>query len=820
MRTNPAPFSNNMKRTSTPVLFKVAILATGMLALSIAQAAVYSSQAGTDWSLASTWNPSGIPGEGDTANIGHPIAVTDSRSVDVFNMNSSTLSMGLSGGLTLLSGGNWTGGNINALGLGLVNQGVFNIAPAGSIIILRGAFANNGVVNYAGSENLWLGRSSPTTFNNPVTGVFDFNSDVDLLSYPEAGTAARFNNFGTVRKSGGSDVSVIAAGISFNNQVGGIIEASSGTLQVNSGTYVGGDFRAAGGAVVEFQTGSLFTGNFTGSGNGAVKLNSTSTVGASTATFDLPGDLLQFTNSAIVATAANAAFRNAGTMTISSNFTKALAGALVNAGVINHRDTGNFEFGSTSSAIVFTNEASGSYDFKSDAGITYSGNKTATIDNYGRFGKSGGTGTSTIAHKVKFNNFGTVAVTSGTLQLDGVAQFANNELSGGTWYVGPAAILKISQVTGSLPYYVEIYKNMGTVTLDGSGSAFGQIDWINNNTGTLNVVGGRSFSTRSGNLKNYGAINLRDGGILTVWGEFTVFESGYLTADAGSQFKVMYDVKFNSTQSTLWRTESALLTLDDRLSHSFYLPGKDLGAVADGFTDNFAWGTLELPTVHDTTLRDGNPLIAGAALYVREIRGVQTYTEPDLIPDPNYGGEEDPPLIPNPNAGQAYVTNITGSGFNIYYLPELAGNAYLGGKSYDLMGGGRLVPIGAASGFGTWAATNNANGQTLADDHDRDGVPNGIEYFLGGPTGNTTGLSALPAVANNSGGRSVTWTMAGNYTGAYGTDFVVETSESLSGAWTTEILGANVIRAGNAVTYTFPPPGPARKFVRLKVTGP
>ncbi|MCX6872294.1 MAG: hypothetical protein NTW21_00570, partial [Verrucomicrobia bacterium] len=531
-------------------------------------------------------------------------------------------------------------------------------------------------------------------------------------------------------------------------------------------------------------------------------------------------DLLQFTNSAIVATVPNAAFRNAGTMTISSNFTKGLAGALVNAGVINHRDAGNFEFGSTSSAIVFTNEASGSYDFKSDAGITYAGTKTATIDNYGRLGKSGGTGTSAIAHKVKFNNYGTVAVTSGTLLVDAGAQFANNELSGGTWYVGPAAILKISQVTGTLPYYVEIYKNMATVTLDGSGSAFGQIDWINNNTGTLNVVGGRSFSTRSGNLKNYGAINLQGGGTFTVNGDFTVFESGYLTADAASQFKVLSAVKFNSTQSTLWHTESALLTLDERYAHALYLPGQDLGAVNDGFTNNFAWGTLDLTNVDSLTLSDGNLLVAGAALYVREIRGVELYTEPDLIPDPEYGGEGDPPLIPNPYAGKVTVTNINGSGFNIYYLPELAGNAYLGGKTCDLMGGGKLVPVGATSGFDTWAATNSANGQTMADDHDHDGVPNGIEYFLGGPNGNTTGFSALPGVANNSGTRSVTWTMAGDYTGAYDTDFVVETSESLSGAWTTEILGSNVILAGNDVIYTFPSPGPARKFVRLKVTGP
>lgn len=542
-----------MKQKSNPVLFfKVAIPATIMLAAPPATADVYSSQAGTDWSLDSTWNSPGIPGADDTANIGHAVTVTDSRSVGMLNMNSSTFSVSASGLLTIISGGTWTSGNIKAAGLGLVNQGVFNITP-GDAIILRGAFANSGIVNYSGVKiySLWLGQSNPTTFDNTVAGVFDFKSDVDLILWPEAGAAPRFNNFGTVRKSGGSGVSSIAGGIGFNNKVGGIIEVSSGTLQINNGTYAGGDFRAADGAVLEFQTGSLFTGDFTGSGNGAVKLNSTSTVGASNATFDLPGELLQFTNAAIVAPTPNAAFRNVGTMTLSSNFTKGLAGSLVNAGVIRHRDAGNFEFGSTSIATVFTNDAAGSYDFKSDASITYGGNKTATIDNHGQFGKSGGTGTSTIAHKVKFNNYGTVAVTSGTLQVDAVAQFATNELAGGTWYVGPAATLKISPASGTSPYYVEIYKNMATVTLDGAGSTFGQIDYINNNSGTLNVVGGRSFSTRSGSLKNYGAINLQGGAVFTVWGELTVYESGYLTADAGSQFKILYDAIFNSTQSTL-----------------------------------------------------------------------------------------------------------------------------------------------------------------------------------------------------------------------------------------------------------------------------
>ncbi|MCU0780418.1 MAG: calreticulin family protein [Akkermansiaceae bacterium] len=808
-----------MKLQSITAFFKVAIPATVMLVASNSQAAVYSSQAGTDWSLASTWTPLGIPGGSDTANVGHAVTVTDSRSVEVFNMNGSTLSMGPSGGLTIISGGTWTGGTINIGGLGIVFPGVYNITPA-SNCILRGAWTNSGVVSYDGdgASSFWLGKSIPTTFNNSVAGVFDFKSDVDLLAYPEAGTSV-FNNFGTVRKSGGNGMSSIAAGVGFVNKAGGIIEASSGTLQINNGTYQGGDFRAAGGAAIEFQTPStVFAGSFTGSGTGAVKLATTFTVGAPDATFDLPGDLLQFTNGAIVATAAP--FRNSGTMTLSSIYTKSIAGSLVNPGVINHRDAGNFEFGTSSSDTVFTNEASGTYDFKSDAGITYSGSRNATINNHGRFAKSGGTGTSAVAHKVKLNNFGTVAVTSGTLLVDGTPQFVNGDLSGGTWYVGPGAILKISQVTGTNPYYIEIYKNMATVTLDGLGSAFGQIDYISNNTGTLNVIGGRSFSTRSGSLKNYGAIHLLGGGLFTVNGDFTVYESGYLTADAASRFMVLSNAVFNSTQGTLWHTENATLTLDSRFAHSIYLPGQDLGAVAGGFADNFAWGALDLPTAKNTTLRDGNPLVAGAALYVREISGVQTYIEPDFIPDPDYEGEEDPPMIPNPDAGQRRATNISGFGFNIYYLPELAANAYLDGKTYDLIYGGRLMPVGATSGFDTWAATNHANGQTVADDHDHDGMANGIEYFLVGPNGVSTGFTTPPGVTRSGNTLSVTWTRGAGYTGTYGTDFMVQTSESLVGAWTTEVLDSTVILSGNDLTYTFPQPGPARRFVRLKINGP
>jgi autotransporter-associated beta strand protein len=123
------------------------------------------------------------------------------------------------------------------------------------------------------------------------------------------------------------------------------------------------------------------------------------------------------------------------------------------------------------------------------------------------------------------------------------------------------------------------------------------------------------------------------------------------------------------------------------------------------------------------------------------------------------------------------------------------------------------------AGYGAWAALNGA-GPNLNDDHDNDGVPNGVEYFLGGPNGNTTGFTLSPGVTNTAGTLSVTWVMGSGYAGVYGTNFTVETSDTLTGIWTTETAGVTVVVSGSNVTYTFPAPLGAKKFARLKVTGP
>ena len=125
-----------------------------------------------------------------------------------------------------------------------------------------------------------------------------------------------------------------------------------------------------------------------------------------------------------------------------------------------------------------------------------------------------------------------------------------------------------------------------------------------------------------------------------------------------------------------------------------------------------------------------------------------------------------------------------------------------------------------ANNYNAWATANDATGQAANLDHDHDGVPNGIEYFLGGPAGITTGFTALPGITTAGNTRSVTWVKAASYTGVYGSDYVVETSTTLAaGSWTPEPTPGNVTVSGNNVTYTFPA-GPVKQFARLNVTGP
>ncbi len=149
-----------------------------------------------------------------------------------------------------------------------------------------------------------------------------------------------------------------------------------------------------------------------------------------------------------------------------------------------------------------------------------------------------------------------------------------------------------------------------------------------------------------------------------------------------------------------------------------------------------------------------------------------------------------------------------------------------GFTNFDLDAEGDLTADVDVSGFSTWKTTNSATGQSLADDHDNDGVSNGIEYFIGGPNGNTTGFTAIPGVTPAGVSLQVTFIKDDEYTGSYGpSGFEVQISPSLAqGTWSAAAtsLDPNIPDTvhidGTNVTYTFP--AGTKNFARLKVTGP
>jgi autotransporter-associated beta strand protein len=113
----------------------------------------------------------------------------------------------------------------------------------------------------------------------------------------------------------------------------------------------------------------------------------------------------------------------------------------------------------------------------------------------------------------------------------------------------------------------------------------------------------------------------------------------------------------------------------------------------------------------------------------------------------------------------------------------------------------------APGGYSTWAAAN-VGGQTADQDFNLDGVANGIAYFM-----NDTGIISLPGIV----GGAVTWTNGGNIpSSAYGTEFVVETSQDLV-IWTPVEAVDLTTNSDTTLTYTLPT-GQGKWFVRLEVT--
>ena len=163
-------------------------------------------------------------------------------------------------------------------------------------------------------------------------------------------------------------------------------------------------------------------------------------------------------------------------------------------------------------------DAGATFTATDDAAITTNDFAGGTVENRGTFIKSGGTGT-TVFHGELLDNTGTVDVDTGSIVTQqGIAQINDQgTLTAGTWMVADGATLNVPGQN--------IATNAATVRLIGPDASLPQLAPLSSNTGTLELLAGKAFTT-AGDLSNSGSITLGPWSRLNVHGAYTQTRHG------------------------------------------------------------------------------------------------------------------------------------------------------------------------------------------------------------------------------------------------------------------------------------------------------
>ncbi|MFZ9935516.1 MAG: hypothetical protein ACO3JG_00500 [Luteolibacter sp.] len=240
---------------------------------------------------------------------------------------------------------------------------------------------------------------------------------------------------------------------------------------------------------------------------------------------------------------------------------------------------------------------------------------------------------------------------------------------------------------------------------------------------------------------------------------------------------------------------------DNVITSPAILGANDPGA---GYEVTFDYGTAVYAATNQRTL-------AGDGLLVQILRADNSV----LASQSFFPGAWDDAGNHNLDSGLQGTLTYTGDGSGNVRLRIGPDGPLNSGRFEGAIDNVSVAVAGGGATFADWQTANSTAGG-VDDDHDGDGVKNGVEFFLGGAN-DTAGFTALPGVTTTGGALSVTWDKHGDYPGTYGTDYRVEVSTTLlPGSWSPADPGD----ISGDVTYTFPAPLGTRVFARLVVTGP
>jgi hypothetical protein len=394
---------------------------------------------------------------------------------------------------------------------------------------------------------------------------------------------------------------------------------------------------------------------------------------------------------------------------------------------------------------------------------------------------------------------------------------------------GTAVLTAFSGSSSSIPSNVSIQITVNTTNSQGQPIQYNE--WVN-----CTVQGFQSFTLNSdaswnGNVNVIGEFNL-NGNDLSVGGDvihqagginFGTLPQGSSDPDIlfeiGGDYLQARDEDGNGSYETYC---AGYLTMNDPADRMVVGGDVQFWTYANGYGGStFSGGVLEIKgdflakadAGPDYSFRSSFPA-TGTHRTLLSGTGNQTVT----FESPR-GGNFNILEVTNPSGVSDSSTLFVTSGGTLqlnFPGTDIIGSLYLGGTPqpnglYDSTNSGGLITgtgklqIGPFASYSAWMDAN-AHGQSTDQDHDHDGVPNGIEYFMG-KTGND--FTANPGITPDG---NVTWPKSPAFNGSY----AVQTSVNLKDWIEVTEDAAQVTKNPDSVIWRRPD-GQEMQFVRLLV---
>ncbi len=420
-------------------------------------------------------------------------------------------------GAFVWSSGAW----YNANSVTVETNSLLNITSGSDHDISYLTFTNYGTVAWSGPGRVRGGGIPGTTIYN--YGLWDSQGDWTLNDdYGNDGT--ELFNYGTFRKSAGTNATTITGGVYVENM--GTMDVETGTLSLNGGGILSDGSETGNGTLL------LAAGGFTIAGM-------TSTTNLVEAGGVLYGD--NVINGGLVWS--SGVWNNADSVTVATNTVLNITSAsdhnmayitFTNYGTVAWSGPGRVRGGGIPGTTLYNY---GLWDSQGDWTLNDDyGNDGTILFNFGTFRKSAGTNATTLTGGVYVENMGTMDVETGTLSLNGGGLLNGGIQTGPGLYLLAGGGFTINGMTTT----ANVQLNGGTLV--GSNVFAGGLTWVAGNwdsatsvtipTNTfLNVTSGNDHDMASCLLNNYGTVSwsagrIRGGGDpATVINNYGLFDS-------------------------------------------------------------------------------------------------------------------------------------------------------------------------------------------------------------------------------------------------------------------------------------------------------